>query len=79
MPQRIGRFISLEGSEGVGKTTNIGVISQLLEARDIPFVCTREPGGTPLAESLRDAMLTQRAERVDALTELLLVLSLIHI
>lgn len=73
MPQRTGKFITLEGSEGVGKTTNMDVICELLECRNIPFVRTREPGGTALAEALREAMLTPREEQVDGLTELLIV------
>ena len=73
MSQHNGRFITLEGSEGVGKTTNMAVICQVLDSHGIAFVRTREPGGTPLAEALREAMLSQRDERVDGLTELLLV------
>ena len=49
------------------------VICELLESRNIPFVRTREPGGTALAEALREAMLTPREEQVDGLTELLIV------
>lgn len=73
MAQKVGKFITLEGSEGVGKTTNIEFVCRLLTELDIPFIRTREPGGTPLAEALRDAMLTPREENVDGLTELLLV------
>ena len=73
MAQKLGKFITLEGSEGVGKTTNIEFVCRLLTELDIPFIRTREPGGTPLAEALREAMLTPREENVDGLTELLLV------
>ena len=68
-----GKFITLEGSEGVGKTTNINVVCRLLEANSVPFIKTREPGGTPLAEALREAMLAVREEEVSAMTELLIV------
>ena len=68
-----GKFITLEGSEGVGKTTNINVVCRLLEANGVPFIKTREPGGTPLAEALREAMLAVREEEVSAMTELLIV------
>ena len=68
-----GKFITLEGSEGVGKTTNIDVVCRLLEANSVPFIKTREPGGTPLAEALREAMLAVREEDVSAMTELLIV------
>lgn len=68
-----GKFITLEGSEGVGKTTNIDVVCRLLDANRVPFIKTREPGGTPLAEALREAMLAVREEEVSAMTELLIV------
>ena len=68
-----GRFITLEGSEGAGKSTNVDVVCQTLEKADIGVVRTREPGGTPMAEALRSAMLQQWDEQVDGLTELLMV------
>ena len=68
-----GRFITVEGTEGVGKSTNIAVIKQWLESRSINYVATREPGGTPLAESLRELLLANREESVDATAELLMV------
>lgn len=52
-----GRFITLEGSEGVGKTTNLEVISQHLGAQNIDLVVTREPGGTELGERVRGVLL----------------------
>ena len=73
MTRDYGKFITLEGSEGVGKTTNIDVVCRLLEANGVPFIKTREPGGTPLAEALREAMLAVREEEVSAMTELLIV------
>ncbi|BCD96757.1 dTMP kinase [Marinagarivorans cellulosilyticus] len=68
-----GRFVTVEGTEGVGKSTNIAVIKEWLNERSIPFVATREPGGTPLAESLRELLLANRDESVDATAELLMV------
>jgi len=68
-----GRFITLEGTEGVGKTTNIESIAQRLTARGIEFVRTREPGGTPLAERVRAILLDPASERIDPEAELLLV------
>lgn len=68
-----GRFITVEGVEGVGKSTNIGFIKQCLEAKGISVVLTREPGGTPLAESIRELLLRPREESVSELTELLLM------
>jgi len=68
-----GRFITLEGGEGVGKTSNLSFIKQWLEQRQIHVVETREPGGTELAEKIRQLLLTQHAETVTAQAELLLV------
>lgn len=66
-------FITVEGVEGVGKTTNIAYIQQWLSRSGIDWVCTREPGGTPLAEELRSLLLADRAEPVDHYAELLMV------
>jgi dTMP kinase len=68
-----GRFITLEGTEGVGKTTNIDCISRELERRGIAFVRTREPGGTPVAERIRAILLDPASEPIDPEAELLLV------
>jgi dTMP kinase len=51
------RFITLEGGEGVGKTTNLGFIERYFVERGIEFIRTREPGGTPLGEAVRDLLL----------------------
>ncbi len=68
-----GRFITLEGGEGVGKTTNLGFVADWLRSRGIDLITTREPGGTPLAESIRVLLLDASQEPVADLTELLLV------
>ena len=68
-----GQFITIEGSEGVGKSTNIVFIREHLEAQGIDLVVTREPGGTPLAESIRELLLQKRSETVDETAELLLM------
>ncbi|OAI09695.1 dTMP kinase [Methylomonas methanica] len=68
-----GRFITLEGGEGVGKSTNLQFIKQLLEERGIPFVLTREPGGTGIAEKIRGILLERQAESLTEQAELLLV------
>ena len=68
-----GRFITIEGVEGVGKSTNISYIERFLEARDIKFVSTREPGGTALAERIRDVLLDKVESSMDPMTELLLM------
>jgi dTMP kinase len=69
-----GRFITFEGGEGVGKSTNIGFAKDWLEARGKTVVVTREPGGTPIAEKIRNDLLKAHHEEPMAdLTELLLV------
>jgi dTMP kinase len=68
-----GRFITIEGTEGVGKTTNIAFIKQWLDDNKISFVSTREPGGTPLAEEIRQLLLSNREEQVCSKAELLMM------
>ena len=68
-----GRFITLEGGEGVGKTTNIAYIQVLLEEHKIPVLLTREPGGTVLAESIRQLLLDKEQEAIAEKTELLMM------
>ncbi len=65
-------FVTLEGIEGSGKTTQIRLLSEYLTAEGIPHVATREPGGTPLADEIRRLLLSPREERVFPETELLL-------
>ena len=67
------KFITIEGTEGVGKTTNIEFIQNWLSQRGVEFISTREPGGTPLAEQVRELLLTPREEKVGDATELLLM------
>ena len=68
-----GKFISLEGGEGAGKSSAIKVIQNWLEQQGIDYVLTREPGGTPMAEEIRNLVLSTRDEAVAPNTELLLV------
>ncbi|MGQ0428607.1 MAG: dTMP kinase [Gammaproteobacteria bacterium] len=68
-----GRFITFEGAEGVGKSTQITHAAAHLRARGIDPVVTREPGGTPLAEQLRRLVLEPQDGPMDASTELLLI------
>lgn len=68
-----GLFITLEGPEGAGKTTNRQFIADYLEAQGVEVVLTREPGGTPLAEKIRELLLTPSAETMAVDTELLLM------
>jgi len=66
-------FITLEGPEGAGKSTNREYLAERLRAAGIEVLLTREPGGTPLAERIRDVLLTPLEEVMNADTELLLV------
>lgn len=68
-----GRFITLEGVEGVGKSTNLAHIKSRLEAAGLNVVVTREPGGTALAEEIRALLLQPRSESVSEMAELLLM------
>lgn len=70
---RKGLFIVLEGGEGVGKSTNLQFIQQFLQLHNISFETSREPGGTELAEKIRELILTRHQEPVADITELLLV------
>ena len=69
---RIGKFITIEGSEGVGKSTNIAFISNYLKSKDITTIETREPGGTKTAEEIRRVLLNTEGETVPEIAELLL-------
>lgn len=68
-----GQFITFEGTEGVGKSTQLATAREALEAAGKPVLVTREPGGTPIAEAIRELLLTPRDEAVNDLTELLLM------
>jgi dTMP kinase len=66
-------FITLEGTEGVGKSTALAYIQAYLTEHYVPFISTREPGGTPLAEKIRHLLLTKDDEKMAHHTELLLM------
>ncbi|HMK86069.1 MAG TPA: dTMP kinase [Steroidobacteraceae bacterium] len=70
---RRGRFLTVEGIEGVGKSTQVARIGELLSERGIEHVVTREPGGTPLAERIRELVLSRGAESLPDAAELLLM------
>ena len=73
MENKRGRFISFEGIEGVGKTTALQYIRERLDAAQIPYVITREPGGTSIAEVIREILLNHHDEMMCPDTELLLM------
>ena len=74
LPSR-GVFITFEGGEGAGKSTQISLLSLELHRLGIPHQITREPGGTPLAESLRSLLVQGAPESLDPITEILLMLA----
>lgn len=68
-----GLFITVEGGEGVGKSTALEYLQRYLGAAGVPVQVTREPGGTPLGEEIRQVLLSVRDTPVDPLAELLLM------
>lgn len=68
----IGKFITLEGGEGVGKSTQLVRLADALHARGKDVVTTREPGGTPGAEAIRDLLMTGAEDRWSPRAEALL-------
>lgn len=66
-----GKFITLEGSEGAGKTTALKIIKQSLNEWGVEFICTREPGGEPTGEKIREILL--HSKHLHAKTEMLLM------
>jgi dTMP kinase len=69
---RRGKFITLEGGEGVGKSTQATRLADALRAQGVEVVVTREPGGTPGAEAIRDLLMTGSEDRWSARAEVLL-------
>ncbi len=68
-----GKFISIEGGDGAGKSTQLEVMAATLAAQGIDYVMTREPGGTPVGEILRKLLLNQGDQRLAEDTELMLM------
>jgi dTMP kinase len=68
-----GKFLTVEGVEGGGKSTNIQYIADFLENKNIAFIVTREPGGTEISEAIRDLLLSSDLPAMHSDTELLLM------
>ena len=68
-----GLFITLEGTEGAGKSSMIPVVKRVLEESGRQVVCVREPGGTPIAEKIREILKTPADEKLNDKAELLLM------
>jgi dTMP kinase len=67
-----GKFVSFEGIEGCGKTTQIALLSEYLKKRDVPHTITREPGGTAVGEGIRKILLNSETIHLTVASELLL-------
>lgn len=68
-----GKFITFEGLDGSGKSTQLGKLARVLRAHGLEVVVTREPGGTPTAEKIRDLLLNSGASAIAPFTELALM------
>jgi len=69
----MAKFVVVEGLEGAGKTTALNLIKQIFDEQGIEYICTREPGGTPLAEKMRDIVKAETEEVLTTEAELLLM------
>jgi len=70
---KMGKFITVEGIEGVGKSTNVSHLIKAIEARGHAVLSTREPGGTPMAERIREMLIEHGDEPMSDVAELLLM------
>lgn len=68
-----GAFVTLEGLEGTGKTTNLAFVEEQLRRAGVEVLLTREPGGTPLGEALREVILNRDDVAIGAMAELLMI------
>jgi len=75
MNKYTGKFITLEGTEGGGKSTNLKFIASWLASKNIDLITTREPGGTDIGESIREILLDTNNTAMAAETELMLMFS----
>lgn len=67
-----GRFITFEGGEGTGKSTQLKLLSEFLSKKNIPVITTKEPGGTEIGQELRRILVTGDKDKMDAVAEALL-------
>jgi len=73
MSLKRGKFITFEGIDGSGKTTQMGLVADWLGQKRVPYVITREPGGTPVGEQIRAVLLRPSQTGMNAYSELLLM------
>ena len=74
-----GKFVTIEGCEGVGKSTQVRKLKEYLSLRGIEAVFTREPGGTPVSEQIRGVILNPENKDMDDVTELLHAVSTLSV
>lgn len=72
MPVKPGLFVAFEGGEGAGKSTQVALLAQALRDRGVEVLCTREPGGTPTAEAVREVLLQPTDQPMAGRCEVLL-------
>lgn len=70
--EKTGKFVTLEGCEGVGKSTQLKLLQEYCEKNSIAAIFTREPGGTPISEQIRSIILNKNNTEMHDITELLL-------
>jgi dTMP kinase len=73
-----GKFITIEGGEGAGKSTQVGLLAAALDGAGIPVRTTREPGGSPGGEAIRRLLVEGEGERWDSVSEALLLVAARH-
>ena len=73
VPSPTGRFLTIEGIDGAGKSTQLPQVDAWLRMRGLETICTREPGGTPLGEALRAVLLDPRHTGMSPVAELLVM------
>src|SRR6266852_4973825 len=70
MTRRPGRFITFEGLDGCGKSTQLNLLADFLRSREVEIVTTRQPGGTPVGERVRSILLDSRTAGLSPLAEM---------
>ena len=73
MPTARGRFITFEGLDGTGKSTQMAKLAKALRARGLSVVVTREPGGTQTGEKIRHVILDSATTKLDSMAEMALM------
>ena len=74
MKKRKGSFITFEGPEASGKSSQIILLKEYLKKKNIPFIITREPGGTIISESIRNIILNKK-NKISDLEEILMLMA----